>query len=86
MPSAGLLKRLNEEWARALRAARSSTPLVEPTEAEKKNGWTAEKLTDYIAERKAATALQQDPHSAVRTRPRNPRWQNGRRLKWGKRK
>ncbi len=81
-----LLDRLNDEWARALRAARNSTPLAEPTEAEKNNGWTAEKLTAYLVERKAAAALQMDPHSAARTRSRNPRWQNGRRLRWGKRK
>ena len=40
--------------------------LIEPTPDEAKNGWTAETLTAYHAEQKAAQALRIDPNSAIR--------------------
>lgn len=36
------------------------TDLIEPTEDEKRNGWTAESLTAYVRERKEASRKQLD--------------------------
>lgn len=49
--------------------------LVEPSEDEKRNGWTAETLTAYLAERKAATSMALEPNSAIRRSP--PQRANG---------
>lgn len=59
-----------DEFKRALKAGEG--PLVEPTDDEKRNGWTAETLTAYLAEQKAASALRIDPHSAMNRAARKP--------------
>ena len=46
--------------------------LVEPTEGEKKNGWTAETLTHYLIERKAGQSLDVDVNSLQRKMGRRP--------------
>ena len=46
--------------------------LVEPTEGEKKNGWTAETLTRYLIERKAGQSLDVDVNSLQRRMARRP--------------
>ena len=53
---------------RQFRAALDAQPheLVEPTADEAKNGWTAETLTAYVAEQKAAQTLRIDPSSVLR--------------------
>ncbi len=67
-------------------AEAAAPELVEPTEEEARNGWTAESLTAYLAERAAAQsgAIAFDPK--YRRRPR-PRWANHRYnpLHWGAR-
>ena len=49
---------------------------IEPTEAEKRYGWTAETLTAYHAEREAAQGQAVDINSIQRQRQRRPRIQN----------
>ncbi len=51
--------------------------LIEPTEEEAKNGWTAEALTAYVAERSRAQdgIIMFDPKYRRRARPR---WANSR--------
>lgn len=39
---------------------------VVPTEIEKRNGWTTETLTAYVAEQAASQSLRLDPHSVTR--------------------
>ena len=39
---------------------------IEPSPGEAKNGWTAETLTPYIQEQRAAQSLRIDPHGAWR--------------------
>ena len=46
--------------------------LVEPTDDEKKNGWTAETLTRYLIERRAGQSLDTDPNSLQRKMGRRP--------------
>ena len=50
--------------------------LIEPTEDEKKNGWTAEKLTAYLAERLAGQSLTVDVNSLHRKTAHRPNVQN----------
>ena len=47
---------------------------TEPTEAEKRHGWTAETLTAYLTEREAAQGQAVDINSIQRQR--KPRLQN----------
>ena len=49
---------------------------TEPTESEKRHGWTAETLTAYLAEREAAQGQAVDINSIQRQRQRRPRIQN----------
>jgi hypothetical protein len=46
--------------------------LIEPTDEEKRNGWTAETLTEYIAERRAGQSLHADPNSLQSRIARRP--------------
>lgn len=57
--------RQRDEFRRALK---SDHPPVEPTEEEKRNGWTTETLTAYVAEQEAAGLLRADPMSAFRAK------------------
>lgn len=78
--------RLDDEYDARLREYENAQESLEPTEDEKKNGWTPETLTAYVAERKAQQSLALDPtslHSRVARRPAkqnnryNPfRWRN----------
>jgi len=52
--------------------------LIEPTEEERRNGWDAESLTAYVAERRAVQDTRIGP---ARCEPR-PRWSNGSRWHW----
>ena len=64
---ATLEDRRREEFRRALARDR---PLIEPNDAERSNGWTAEALTAYVAEQEAAQSLRMDQRSMMRkTRP-----------------
>lgn len=49
---------------------------VEPTEEEKRNGWTTESLTAYLAERQAGQELAIDVNSLHRRLARRPNQQN----------
>lgn len=67
---------LADELDQAQETAFAKTDLIEPTKDEKKNGWTAETLTQYVAERNAGAELKTDPHSLERRMERRPRAQN----------
>jgi len=54
------------QFRAALKAAEEGQALIQPTADEAKNGWTAETLTAYVAEQKAAQSLRIDPSSALR--------------------
>lgn len=47
-------------------ANRGEIEIIEPTEEEKKNGWTKETLSKYLKERGAFQGIMADPHSAHR--------------------
>lgn len=81
---ASLSHKLYEELDVAQREALERQGLIEPTKDEKRNGWTAETLTMYLAERTAGQSLAIDPHSLHRRMARRPRVQNDRYnpLKW----
>lgn len=66
-----LKDRLCDEWAR-VHAEAQQMPVIEPTPDEARNGWTAETLTAFHAEQRAAEALKHDRaslYSRVTTRP-----------------
>lgn len=71
-----LADQLYAELDDAQREALDEQELVEPTDEEKRNGWTAEALTKYLAERRAGAAVATDPHSLHRRLSRRPREQN----------
>ena len=73
-----LQDRLADELDSAQADAVDGQPLVEPTEDERRNGWTAEALTNYLAERTAGQALKLDPHSLHNRMDRRPRAANSR--------
>lgn len=79
-----LIDRLAEEVSEAQREALKNRQLIEPTEAERKNGWTAKTLTAYLAERIAGQSLAIDVNSLYRKTARKPREQNHhyRPLRW----
>ncbi len=56
--------------------------LVEPTEDERRNGWTAETLTAYLAERNSAQERYIDPHDESRRRRPNAANSRYRPHKW----
>ena len=66
------------EFRTAPKGAEASQPTVEPTEEEKRNGWTTETLTAYHAEQRAAQSLKIDPNSAFNRRQRRPTRANSR--------
>ena len=67
---------LYSELAETRRTAIKEQEKIEPTEEEKKNGWTAESLTLYLAERKAAQSLGIDVNSFYRKSLQRPMTQN----------
>ena len=73
-----------EEFLEALEEVEASTPLIEPSEDEKRNGWDAESLTAYMQEQQASQSLRADPHSAMRRQAKRPKVQNSkyRPLRW----
>ncbi len=71
-----LHERLGDELDKAQETAFDRHELVEPTDEERRNGWTAETLTQYIADRAAAAELKTDPHSLHRRLARRPTRQN----------
>lgn len=66
----------------------SLTRLIEPTPAEKRNGWTAEALTKYYAEREKAAAIRVfgDPGDKKRRPLKVQNCKKFKPLYWGKRK
>lgn len=72
------LDRLNIEWDRTHAAAKAEQPLVEPTPDEARNGWTAETLTEYLTERRAANSLKNDKDSLQNRMAKMPARQNNR--------
>lgn len=56
---------LKAEFRRA-HAKTADRPVVEPTDEEKRNGWTAETLTAYVADQEAAQSVRSDPSSVAR--------------------
>jgi len=71
-----LADQLERELSESRRA--SSQEPVEPTEAERRNGWTAESLTRYLSERQAGQSLAVDVNSLHRRVARRPDEQNHR--------
>jgi hypothetical protein len=74
-----LADRLADELDEAFEAADANQELVEPTEDERRNGWTAETLSQYLAEQRAGQSLRIDPHSlqnrvAARSSEQNHRY------------
>lgn len=76
MPREPLSERLADELDETRRDVDGAQHLVVPTDEEKRNGWTAEALTEYVAEREAGAALAVDPHSLQRRVASRPRAQN----------
>ena len=67
-----LSEKLTEELETARREAIAQQHTIEPTEEEKKNGWTAKTLTAYLTERVAAQSLNVDVNSLQRRLARRP--------------
>lgn len=78
MTDTPLSDRLYRELDQAQREALLRQELIEPTEDEKRNGWTAETLTQYLAERSAGQSLSVDINSLHRRIARRPDVQNHR--------
>ena len=58
---------------------------ITPTEGERRNGWTEETLSAYVAERRAAEAMLIDPFARRHKRPtrqKNHRWAFPARRSW----
>lgn len=72
MSEDSLQHRLYRELDAAQRAAIDTQELVEPTDEERRNGWTAESLTAYLAERKAGAAVNVDQNSLHRRMAARP--------------
>lgn len=73
-----LRDKLGDELDAVQQNAAAEQPRVEPTEDEKRNGWTAESLTAYLAERNAGQSLSIDVNSLHRRLARRPVVQNHR--------
>ena len=71
-----LSEQISREFKEARNEALARAERIEPTEEEKRNGWTAETLTTYLAEREAAQTLAFDPDSLERKSGRRKREQN----------
>lgn len=79
-----LSEKLYEELDAVQKEALAKQELVEPTDEERKNGWTTETLTAYLTERLAGQSLTIDVHSIQRRMGRRPNEQNHqyRPLRW----
>ena len=66
--------RLADELDEALDAAGldGTRPIIEPSDEERRNGWDAESLSDYVASREAGAALAVDVNSIHRSQARRP--------------
>ena len=73
-----LSEKLEQELDSARREALAQQKTIEPTEEEKKNGWTAKTLTAYLAERMAAQSLNVSIDSLHRRNARRPQEANHR--------
>ena len=73
-----LFDRLADEFRAVLGYAEREQRLIEPTAEEAANGWTAEALTAYMAERAAGQSLAADAGSLQRRAGARPRWANNR--------
>ncbi len=71
-----LWDRLADEFSNVFDTAKRQQDLVQPTPDEAANGWTAETLTEYLAECVAGQTLAIDPHSLHSRAARRPRWAN----------
>ena len=71
-----LRDKLFQELDHAQRHALDTQEMVEPTKDERRNGWTAETLTKYLAGRRAGQTLDIDPMSLQRRLARRPQRQN----------
>ena len=71
-----LSEKLSDELETARREAINQQQTIEPTEEEKRNGWTAKTLTAYLSERLAAQTLNVDVNSLHRQVARRPREAN----------
>ena len=70
--------RLETERDAVRREALERGQRIEPTEEERRNGWTTETLTAYLAERAAGQALAVDVNSLHRRNARRPNESNHR--------
>jgi len=73
-----LWDRLTDEFSNVFSYAQRHQDLVQPTEDEAANGWTAETLTEYLAERAAGQSLMIDPRSLHSRAAKRPKWANNR--------
>jgi predicted transcriptional regulator len=67
-----LADKLDRERRDARREALAAGARIEPTEEERRNGWTTETLTAYLAERAAGQSLAVDVNSLHRRNARRP--------------
>jgi hypothetical protein len=77
-PRLSIWQRIEREWQARLHRATAQQPLVQPTAEEARNGWTAENLTAYLAERAASQAMTLDVASLLRRLQDRPREANHR--------
>ncbi len=73
-----LREQLDLELEAMRRQAVANNDVIEPTDEEKRNGWTAKTLTKYLNERKAGQTLAVDMNSLHRRIARRPTEQNHR--------
>ena len=73
-----LSDQLSLELDSARRQALARQEMIEPTRDEKRNGWTKESLTKYLAERHAGQTLAVDVNSLHRRVARRPNVQSHR--------
>ena len=71
-----LWEQLENEIEEAQHDTKAQQEPIEPTVEEKRNGWTKEALTKYLAERNAGQSLSVDVNSLHRRVARRPNEQN----------
>lgn len=71
-------EQLDQELESVRNQALSEQKLIEPTDEERKNGWTAQSLTKYLGERLAGQTLAVDVNSLHRRSARRANVQNNR--------
>ena len=71
-----LSQKLDQELEAARRESLAKQEPIEPTEEEKRNGWTTRTLTAYLAERFAAQSLAVDADSLHRRNSNRPNESN----------